>query len=120
MSKPNYISVGIDVGSSFNLMSIIDQYEQVILKPFRIIRNTPDSLARAVYAIKKAEEPNSMKSRTFQESTGIYHFLLFCHLKESVFEVFVINPLITHSVQNMGIRRVKMINLIPLELQSLV
>ena len=48
-----------------------------------------------------------MKSRTFLESTGIYHFPLFCHLKESGFEVLVINPLITHSIKNMGIRKVK-------------
>jgi transposase len=74
MNKPNYISVGIDVGLSFSLMSIVDQYEQVILKPFKIIHNNPDSLARAVSAIKKAKESNSMKSRTFLESTGIYHF----------------------------------------------
>jgi transposase len=107
MNKMNYISVGIDVGSAFSLMSIVDQHENLILKPFKIIHNNPDSLARAVSAIKKAEESNSMKSRTFLESTGIYHFPLFCHLKESGFEVFVINPLITHSIKNMGIRKVK-------------
>lgn len=107
MNKTNYISVGIDVGSAFSLMSIVDQHENLILKPFKIIHNNPDSLARAVSAIKKAEESNSMKSRTFLESTGIYHFPLFCHLKESGFEVFVINPLITHSIKNMGIRKVK-------------
>lgn len=107
MNKTNYISVGIDVGSAFSFMSIVDPQERVILKPFKIIHNNPDSLARAISAIKKAEESNSMKSRTFLESTGIYHFPLFCHLKESGFEVFVINPLITHSIKNMGIRKVK-------------
>lgn len=107
MNKRNYISVGIDVGSVFSLMSIVDQQENLILKPFKIIHNNPDSLERAISAIKKAEESHSMKSRTFLESTGIYHFPLFCHLKESGFEVFVINPLITHSIKNMGIRKVK-------------
>ncbi len=107
MNKHNYISVGIDVGSVFSFMSIVDPQERLILKPFKIIHNDPDSLARAISAIKKAEESNSMKSRTFLESTGIYHFPLFCHLKESGFEVFVINPLITHSIKNMGIRKVK-------------
>ncbi|EMS71436.1 transposase IS111A/IS1328/IS1533 family protein [Ruminiclostridium cellobioparum subsp. termitidis CT1112] len=48
-----------------------------------------------------------MKSRIFMESTGIYHFPLFCHLKELGFEVFVINPLITNSNKNVGIRKVK-------------
>ena len=41
------------------------------------------------------------------ESTGIYHFPLFCYLIESGFEAFVINPLITHSIKNIGIRKVK-------------
>lgn len=107
MNNHNYLSVGIDVGSIFSLMSIVDPQERLILKPFKIIHNDPDSLARAISAIKKAEESNSMKSRTFLESTGIYHFPLFCLLKESGFEVFVINPLITHSTKNMGIRKVK-------------
>ena len=35
MNKTNYISVGIDVGSSFSFMSIVDINEQVILKPFK-------------------------------------------------------------------------------------
>ena len=58
MNKTNYISVGIDVGSAFSFMSIVDSQERVILKPFKIIHNNPDSLARAVSAIKK------QKSRT--------------------------------------------------------
>lgn len=103
----NYISVGIDVGSAFSWMSIVDPNGTVVLKPFKIIHNNLDSLSRALTAIKKAEESNSLKSRTFLESTGIYHFPLFCYLKESGFEVFVINPLITHSIKNIGIRKVK-------------
>ncbi|MFP4457022.1 MAG: IS110 family transposase, partial [Clostridia bacterium] len=54
-----------------------------------------------------AEELHSMKSRIFLESTGIYHFPLFCYLTESGFEVAIINPLITNSISNYGIRKVK-------------
>lgn len=107
MSKCNYLSVGIDVGSAFSWMSIVDPDENLILKPFKIIHNNLDSLERALCAIRKAEESHSMKSRTFLESTGIYHFPLFCYLMESGFEAFVINPLITHSIKNIGIRKVK-------------
>lgn len=107
MSKVNYLSVGIDVGSAFSFMSIVDPDENLILKPFKIIHNDLDSLNRALAAIKNAEESNSMKSHTFLESTGIYHFPLFCFLMESGFEAFVINPLITHSIKNIGIRKVK-------------
>lgn len=107
MSKEKFISVGIDVGSTFSWMSITDPDETIISKPFKIIHNDVDSLSRALDAIKKAEERTSMKSRTFLESTGIYHFPLFCYLMESGFEAFVINPLITHSIKNFGIRKVK-------------
>lgn len=48
-----------------------------------------------------------MEPRIFLESTGIYHFPLCCYLKESGFEVFVLNPLITNSNRNSGIRKVK-------------
>lgn len=103
----HYLSVGIDVGSTFSFMSIVDPQERVILKPFKVFHNRLDSLQRARLEIEKAEELHAMKSRTFMESTGIYHFPLFCYLKESGFEVFVINPLITHSIKNFGIRKVK-------------
>lgn len=107
MSHIHYLSVGIDVGSTFSFMSIVDPHEKVILKPFKIFHNRLDSLERARSEIKKAEELYSLKSHTFLESTGIYHFPLFCYLMESGFEVFVINPLITHSIKNFGIRKVK-------------
>ena len=107
MSKNTYLSVGIDVGSAFSWMSIVDPRGNLVLKPFKILHNNVASLERALSEIKKAEELYSLKSRTFLESTGIYHFPLFCYLKESGFEVFVINPLITHSIKNYGIRKVK-------------
>lgn len=107
MSKEKFISVGIDVGSTFSWMSIVDPDEPIISKPFKIIHNDVDSLSHALDIIKKAEERTSMKSHTFLESTGIYHFPLFCCLMESGFEAFVINPLITHSIKNIGIRKVK-------------
>lgn len=65
MSKCNYLSVGIDVGSVFSCMSIVDPDENLILKPFKITHDNLDSLERALAAIRKAEESSSMKSRTF-------------------------------------------------------
>jgi len=106
-SFTHYLSVGIDVGSNFSIMTIVDPNEKMVGKPFKIYHNKTDSLERACLEIEKAEELYSMKSRTFLESTGIYHFPLFCYLTESGFEVFIINPLITHSIKNFGIRKVK-------------
>ncbi len=103
----DFISVGIDVGADFSWVSILTPDHKPVVKPFKILHNDIDSLEKAVLTIKKAEESNSMKAHTFLESTGIYHFPLFCYLKESGFEVFVLNPLITDSNRNSGIRKVK-------------
>lgn len=103
----NFISVGIDVGADFSWISIITPDHKPVVKPFKIYHDNLDSLEKAISTIKKAEESNSMKARIFLESTGIYHFPLFCYLKESGFEVFILNPLITDSNKNSGIRKVK-------------
>lgn len=103
----NFLSVGIDVGSAFSFMSIVNPSGNLVFKPFKIFHNDPDSLKRAASAIKKAEELESKKSLIFLESTGIYHIPLFCYLSELGFDVSIINPLITHSIKNIDIRKVK-------------
>lgn len=103
----DFISVGIDVGADFSWISIITPDHKPVVKPFKVSHHNLDSLQKAVQTIKKAEELHSMKAHTFLESTGIYHFPLFCYLKESGFEVSVLNPLITDSTKNSGIRKVK-------------
>lgn len=103
----DFISIGVDVGADFSWMSILTPDHKPVGKPFKICHNSLDSLEQAVLRIRKAEESSSMKARIFLESTGIYHFPLFCYLKESGFEVFVLNPLITNCSRNSGIRKVK-------------
>ena len=103
----DFISVGIDVGADFSQISILTPDHKPFVKAFKVIHNNSDSLKKAVSTIKKAEESNSMKARIFLESTGIYHFPLFCYLKDSGFEVFVLNPLITDSTKNSSLRKVK-------------
>lgn len=102
-----FLSVGIDVGSAFSFISIVDSSSNLIGKSFKIIHDDFASLERAVSTIKKAEELESQKARIFLESTGIYHVPLFCYLSEKGFDVSIINPLITHSIKNVGIRKVK-------------
>ncbi len=63
MYNKNYISVGIDVGSAFSFMTIVAPDGSVIQKPFKITHNKPDSLEKAVSAIKKAEELHSLRNR---------------------------------------------------------
>lgn len=65
-----------------------------------------DSLTTAVSKIKDAEELYSLESRIFLESTGIYHYPLFCYLRDKVFHCSVINPIITKNSTNINIRKV--------------
>ena len=64
------------------------------------------SLATAVSKIKEAEELYFLESRIFLESTGIYHYPLFCYLRDKGFNCSVINPIITKNSTNINIRKV--------------
>lgn len=101
-----YLSVGIDVGADFSFMSIALPNQTFVGKPFKLTHANPASLEKAVLTIKEAEELYSMKAQIFLESTGIYHYPLFCYLRDKGFLVSVINPIITKSSTNINIRKV--------------
>ena len=101
-----YISVGIDVGADFSFMSIALPNQTFVGKPFKITHSNLDSVETAVKKIKEAEESNSLKARIFLESTGIYHYPLFCYLRDKRFDVSIINPIITNNSTNLNIRKV--------------
>lgn len=101
-----YISVGIDVGADFSFMSIALPNQTFVGKPFKITHSNLNSLETAVSKIKEAEESNSLKARIFLESTGVYHYPLFCCLRDKGFNVAVINPIITNNSTNLNIRKV--------------
>lgn len=103
----DFISVGIDVGSQVSWASIIRPDHKPICKPIKIDHKSIKSLEFLVSEIKKAEEQNDLKTRIFLESTGVYHIPLCHYLKELGFEVLILNPLITDSNKNQGIRKVK-------------
>lgn len=101
-----FISVGIDVGADFSWMSIALPNQQFVGKPYKILHNKMSSLKTAVSKIKDAEELYSLESRIFLESTGIYHYPLFCYLRDKNFNCSVINPIITKNSTNINIRKV--------------
>ena len=102
-----FISVGIDVGADFSYMSIALPNQTFIGKPFKIVHANQNSLEKAVQTIEEAEELHSMKSRIIMESTGIYHYPLFCYLSDKGFCVSVINPIISNNSTNLNIRKVE-------------
>lgn len=101
-----FISVGIDVGADFSWMSIALPNQTFVGKPFKILHSDLNSLSLAVSKIKEAEELYSLESRIFLESTGIYHYPLFCYLRDAGFNVNLINPIITKNSTNINIRKV--------------
>ena len=102
-----FISVGIDIGADFSYMSVALPNQTLIGKPFKIVHNNLKSLEKAVSTIEEAEELHSMKSRIVMESTGIYHYPLFCYLRDKGFCVVVINPIISKNSTNLNIRKVE-------------
>ena len=100
-----YLSVGLDVGADFTWMSIMLPNGTLTGKPFKIIHSDPESRELAVTKIKEAQEMYSLGSRCFLESTGIYHILLLCFLRDKGFDCSVINPIITKNSTNMNIRK---------------
>ena len=105
-SNDLFISVGIDVGADFSWMSIALPNQQFIGKPYKIIHSCMESLESAVFKIKEAEKLYSLEIRIFLESTGIYHYPLFCYLRDKGFNCSVINPIITKNSTNINIRKV--------------
>lgn len=103
----NFISVGIDVAADSSWICIITPDGKEFAKPFKVNHFCENNLRNAVKSIKKAEKLYSTNSKIFLESTGIYHLPLFCYLKNLGFDVSVINPLISNSNKNVGIRKVK-------------
>ena len=101
-----FISVGIDVGADFSFMSIALPNQTFVGKPFKIMHSDINSLSLAVSIIKEAEELYSLESRIFLESTGIYHYPLFCYLRDKGLNCSVINPIITKNSTNINIRKV--------------
>ena len=88
-----FISVGIDIGADFSWMSIALPNQQFVGKPYKILHNSIDSLTTAVSKIKEAEELYSLESHIFLESTGIYHYPLFCYLRVLTAPLLILSSL---------------------------
>lgn len=101
-----FLSVGMDVGADFSWMSIALPNHTFVGKPYKILHSSMESLELAVSKIKEAEELYSLESRIFLESTGIYHYPLFCYLRDKGLNCSVINPIITKNSTNINIRKV--------------
>ncbi len=102
----NHIVIGIDIAKDFHYVAILAPDGGLYKQPFKIF-NTVEGFNNLLYQIKKAEEEFNAPYAIFMESTGVYHLPLFHFLKKLISETFIINPLITNSIKNKNIRKVK-------------
>jgi transposase len=98
--------IGIDVSADFSYAAILAPNGDVYKKPFKI-KHDLNGFNHLVNEIQKVEEEFNMKTAIFMESTGVYHLSLFHYLNKYFDNTFVINPLVTKSNKNSGIRKVK-------------
>jgi transposase len=97
---------GIDIGKDFSYYCVLDPSSQVYLKPFKA-NNDASGLKDAIRRLKKAEEALGTKPAIVLESTGHYSSRLVYFFIRNNFKVFLINPLQSHSIKNINIRKVK-------------
>ncbi|SMC41352.1 IS110 family transposase [Sporomusa malonica] len=103
ISRP---AIGIDVAKDFCVYAAVSPNGTILLNPFKAL-NTKKGLSFALGEIKKVEDAFGSKPAIVLESTGhfsqrIVHFFL-----KQELDVFLINPLISHSIKNSSVRKVK-------------
>jgi transposase len=102
----SFLSVGIDVGADFSLMAAALPTQEIVSRNYKILHSSLNSIQGAVDRIRALETKHGLKAKIFMESTSIYHLPLYHRLKDEGFDVFVLNPLITHANSNINVRGV--------------
>ena len=115
----NRPAIGIDVAKNFCFYAAVSPTCTTFLKPFRAL-NTKQGLLFALGQIKKVEEAFSSKPVIVLESTGHYSQRIVHFFLKQGFEVYHINPLVSHSIKNSVVRKVKTDRVDALELAKLV
>ncbi|HML34232.1 IS110 family transposase [Sporomusa sphaeroides] len=98
--------IGIDVAKEFCFYAAVSPLGNPFLKPFKAL-NTKQGLLFALEQIKKVEDTFGSKPLISLESTGHYSARIVHFFLKQGFEVFLINPLISHSIKNSAVRKVK-------------
>lgn len=111
--------VGIDVAKKFCYYAAVSSDCTTFLKPFKAL-NTKQGLLFVLGEIKKVEEALSSKPVIALESTGHYSQRIVHFFLKQGFEVYHINPLISHSIKNSVVRKVKTDRVDALELARLL
>ncbi len=111
--------IGIDVAKNFCFYAAVSPTCTTFLKPFKAL-NTKQGLLFVLGQIRKVEEAFSSKPVIALESTGHYSQRIVHFFLKQGFEVYHINPLISHSIKNSVVRKVKTDRVDALELARLL
>lgn len=96
---------GIDVSKRFSDLCILSPDNQVF-SATRIYHDQT-SMDRAIGILRQAENSFSQSPIIVMESTSHYHLVLHQYLSSAGFEVLVINPLQSHALRNVNVRKIK-------------
>lgn len=101
-----FLSVWIEIGADFSLMSVALPSQELLGKPYRILHSSQHSLDGAIKRIKNWSKQYKLPVRIFMESTGIYHFPMYYKLRLAGFDAYILNPLVTHAAKDINVRNV--------------
>ena len=96
---------GIDVSKRFSDLCILSPENQVFATTR--IYHDQTSMNRAVGILHQAEAQYGQPPVIVMESTSHYHLVLHQYLSSAGFEVLVFNPLQSHALRNVNVRKIK-------------
>jgi transposase len=101
-----YPVVGIDVAKSFCFYAVLSPNGEVFMKTFKAF-NDKEGFDFVIRQLKKVENAFNSKPAIVLESTGHYSQRIVHFFCNRGFKVFLINPLVSHSIKSSLIRKVK-------------
>lgn len=104
--NPNRPIVGIDVAKESSYYCVLAPSGEIYLKPFEA-KNDLAGLEYVLDRLRKAEEAFGVKPAVVLESTGHYSSRLVHTFTSHAYEVFLVNPIQSHSIKVSSIRKVK-------------
>lgn len=100
--------IGVDVAKDFCFYAVLSPIGKTYLKPFKAL-NSKAGLEFVLEQIKKAEDTFNSKPVIVLESTGHYSQRIVHFFIKNNCKVFLVNPLVSHSIKTSTIRKVKLI-----------
>ncbi|OEF97219.1 IS110 family transposase [Desulfuribacillus alkaliarsenatis] len=100
------IVVGIDVAKNFSYFVMVDPSGKKLGKAFKVLHQL-DSLINAAKKLKEVEHQYDCRVVLIMESTGHYSKIPFHFFSQENFIVHMVNPIQTHSIKNLSVRKVK-------------